>query len=108
MGGTRNELRPAPPEKPKGRKKRPTPDPIRADPSAAAQEIRQVIERIERLEEEKAGIADDISDVYAEAKCNGYDVKTLRSIVRLRKVEKHVRQEDEALLETYKNSLGIE
>jgi len=76
--------------------------------NVAAEQLRLFIERIERLEEEKKGIADDIKDVYLEAKANGYDVKTMRTIVRLRKLESHVRQEAEALLETYKNALGIE
>ena len=76
--------------------------------SIAAQELRLFVERVERLEEEKKGIADDVKDVYLEAKANGYDVKTMRSIVRLRKMEKNARQEAEALLETYKNALGLE
>lgn len=76
--------------------------------NVAAEQLRLFIERIERLEEEKKGIADDIKDVYLEAKANGYDVKTMRTIVRLRKMENHARQEAEALLETYKNALGIE
>jgi uncharacterized protein (UPF0335 family) len=76
--------------------------------NVAADQLRLLIERIERLEEEKKGIADDIKDVYGEAKSTGYDVKTIRSIVRLRKMENHVRQEAEALLETYKAALGIE
>jgi uncharacterized protein (UPF0335 family) len=74
----------------------------------AADQLRLLIERIERLEEEKKGIADDIKDVYGEAKATGYDVKTMRTIVRLRKMERHARQEAEALLETYKAALGIE
>ena len=74
----------------------------------AADELRLLIERAERLEEEKKGIADDIKDVYNEAKSNGYDVKTMRSIVRLRKMEKHHREEAEMLLETYKQALGID
>jgi uncharacterized protein (UPF0335 family) len=74
----------------------------------AADQLRLFIERVERLEEEKKGIADDIKDVYAEAKATGYDVKTMRAIVRLRKMENHVRQEAEALLETYKAALGLE
>lgn len=78
------------------------------EPNVAADRLRLLIERIERLEEEKKGIADDIKDVYGEAKSTGYDVKTLRSIVRLRKMENHVRQEAEALLETYKAALGID
>ena len=75
--------------------------------NVAAEQLRLFIERIERLEEEKKGIADDIKDVYAEAKANGYDTKTMRAIVRLRKMEKHARDEAEALLETYKTALGL-
>ncbi|MBQ1500848.1 DUF2312 domain-containing protein [Sphingomonas sp. NPDC092331] len=75
--------------------------------SISAEQLRLLIERIERLEEEKKGIADDIKDVYAEAKSTGFDVKTMRSIVRLRKMEKHHRDEAEMLLETYKQALGI-
>jgi len=75
--------------------------------SVAADELRLLIERIERLEEEKKAIADDVKDVYGEAKARGYDTKTMRSIVRLRKMEKHVREEAEALLETYKTALGL-
>jgi uncharacterized protein (UPF0335 family) len=76
--------------------------------NVAADQLRLFIERIERLEEEKKGIADDIKDVYGEAKATGYDTKTMRQIVRLRKLEKHVRLEAEALLETYKAALGLE
>lgn len=79
-----------------------------SDPNIAADQLRLLIERIERLEEEKKGIADDIKDVYLEAKATGYDTKTIRAIVRLRKMEKNDRQEAEALLETYKAALGIE
>jgi uncharacterized protein (UPF0335 family) len=75
--------------------------------SIAADELRLLIERIERLEEEKKAIGDDVKDVYAEAKSRGYDTKTMRSIIRLRKMEKHVRDEAEALLETYKAALGL-
>lgn len=75
--------------------------------NVAADQLRLFIERIERLEEEKKAMADDIKDVYAEAKANGYDTKTMRQIVRLRKMEKHVRQEAEALLDTYKAALGL-
>lgn len=74
----------------------------------AADQLRLFIERIERLEEEKKGIGDDIKDVYAEAKANGYDSKTMRAIVRLRKLETHARQEADALLETYRQALGLE
>ncbi|CUS43252.1 DUF2312 domain-containing protein [Sphingomonas sp. QA11] len=74
----------------------------------AADQLRLFIERIERLEEEKKGIADDIKDVYAETKSNGFDVKTIRTIVKLRKMEKHHRDEAEMLLETYKTALGLD
>ena len=78
-----------------------------AEGSIAADELRLLIERIERLEEEKKGIADDVRDVYAEAKARGYDTKTMRAIVRLRKLETHQRQEMDALLETYRAALGL-
>ena len=73
----------------------------------AADQLRLFIERIERLEEEKKGMADDIRDVYSEAKSQGYDTKTMRAIVRLRKMEKNARDEAEALLDTYKAALGL-
>lgn len=75
--------------------------------NVAADQLRLFIERIERLEEEKKGIGDDIKDVYGEAKSNGYDPKIMRQIVRLRAMEAHHRQEAEALLETYKAALGL-
>ena len=75
--------------------------------SIAADELRLLIERIERLEEEKKGIADDIRDVYAEAKARGYDAKIMRQIVRLRKMETHDRQEMDAILETYRAALNL-
>ena len=78
-----------------------------AEGSVAADELRLLIERIERLEEEKKAIADDVRDVYAEAKARGYDSKIMRQIVRLRKMETHDRQEMEAILETYKAALGL-
>jgi uncharacterized protein (UPF0335 family) len=78
-----------------------------AEGSIAADELRLLIERIERLEEEKKAIADDVRDVYGEAKARGYDAKTMRTIVRLRKMETHDRQEAEALLDTYKAALGL-
>jgi uncharacterized protein (UPF0335 family) len=73
----------------------------------AKDQLKAFVERIERLEEEKKGIADDIRDVYAEAKANGYDSKIMRMIVRLRKMETHTRQEQDALLETYRQALGL-
>lgn len=69
--------------------------------------LRMLIERIERLEEEKKGIADDIRDVYAEAKAVGYDAKIMRQIVKLRRMKPDDRAEMEAILDTYKAALGI-
>lgn len=69
--------------------------------------LRSVIERIERLEEEKKTLCDDIKDIYAEAKGNGYDVKALRTIVRMRKQDANERQEAETILETYMHALGM-
>lgn len=70
--------------------------------------LRLLIERIERLEEEKKGIGDDIKDVYSEGKAVGYDAKIMRQIVRLRKMKPDDRREMEAILELYKTALGIE
>lgn len=78
-----------------------------ADGAIASDELRLLIERIERLEEEKKGIAEDIRCVYAEAKSRGFDPKTMRAIVRLRKLDVHDRREAEALLDTYKAALGM-
>lgn len=75
--------------------------------NVAADQLRLFIERIERLEEEKKGIADDIRDVYSEAKSQGYDTKVMRQVVKLRKMETHDRQEFEAALDTYKAALGL-
>ena len=75
--------------------------------NASDDRLRLLIERIERLEEEKKGIADDIRDVYAEAKAVGYDPKIMRQIVRLRKMKPDDRSEQDMLLETYKNALGM-
>ena len=76
--------------------------------NVAADQLRLFIERIERLEEEKKGIADDIKDVYLEAKATGYDSKIMRQIIRLRKMPVHDRQEMEAILQTYLAALGME
>lgn len=73
----------------------------------AADQLRQLIERIERLEEEKAALAADIREVYAEAKAHGFDTKIMRQVVRLRKMENSDRQEQEAVLELYKSALGM-
>ena len=75
--------------------------------SFAKGQLKAIIERIERLEEEKKAISDDIKDVYAEAKGNGFDVKALRTIVRLRKQDADERQEQETILETYMQALGM-
>ena len=75
--------------------------------NVAADQLRLYLERIERLEEEKRGISEDIKDVYSEAKSSGFDAKVMRQIVKLRRMETHVRQEWEAVLETYKDALGL-
>lgn len=74
--------------------------------SIAKDQLKSIIERVERLEEDKAAIASDIKDVYAEAKGNGYDTKALRAIVRYRKEDAQDREEREAIFETYLNALG--
>lgn len=74
----------------------------------AADRLRQLIERVERLTEEAKGISDDIKDVYLEAKASGYDPKIMKQIVRLRKMQPHDRQEMEAILQTYLAALGME
>ncbi len=73
----------------------------------AKDQLKAIVERIEHLEEEKKAISDDIRDVYAEAKGNGYDVKALRKVIRLRKQDKNERAEEEAVLETYMHALGM-
>lgn len=70
--------------------------------------LRLLIERIERLEEEKKGIADDIKDVYAEAKAVGYETKMMRQLIRLRKLRPDDRKAQELILETYKAALGLD
>lgn len=75
--------------------------------NATDDRLRLLVERVERLEEEKKGIADDIRDVYAEAKAVGYDAKIMRQVIRLRKMKPDDRAEAEAILETYKAALGM-
>jgi uncharacterized protein (UPF0335 family) len=75
--------------------------------NVSAAQLRLFIERIETLEEEKKAVADQIKDVYAEAKGTGFDAKTMRAIVRLRKMEASARAEAEALLDIYKTALGL-
>jgi len=73
----------------------------------AKDQLKAIIERIERLEEEKKATSDDIRDVYAEAKGNGFDAKALRAIVRMRKMDSDERREQEEILETYMHALGM-
>ena len=75
--------------------------------SIPADQLKSIVERIERMEEDKSSIASDIKDVFAEAKGNGYDVKTLRAIVRLRKKNAAEREAEDYLLVTYKRALGM-
>ena len=74
----------------------------------AAERLRQLIERIERLEDEKAALAADIREIYAEAKAVGFDAKVMRQIIKLRKMDTADQQELEALIDTYKHALGME
>ena len=78
-----------------------------SDATNSDDRLRLLIERVERLEEEKKGIADDIRDVYAEAKAVGYDARIMRQIVRLRKMKPDDRREMETILDLYKAALGI-
>lgn len=73
----------------------------------AAAQLRSIVERIERLEDEKAAIGGDIKDVYGEAKGNGYDTKVLRQVIRLRKQDASEREEQDAILDLYKQALGM-
>lgn len=75
--------------------------------SVAKDQLKSIIERIEKLEEEKKALSDDVRDIYAEAKGNGFDVKALRTVVRMRRQDANERQEQEAVLETYLNALGM-
>ena len=80
-----------------------TPDVLNA---TAQGRLRTIVERLERLEEDKAAIANDLKEVFAEAKGEGYDVKTLRKVLRIRKQDKAKRQEEEAILDLYLSALG--
>lgn len=84
-----------------------TPAPAVDPSSVAADQLKSIIERIERLMEEQAGLAGDIKDVFAEAKANGFDVKVLRKIISLRRKDHDERQEEEAILELYLQALGM-
>ncbi len=74
--------------------------------STAQTQLKTIIERIERLEEDKAAVMADLKDVYAEAKGNGFDVKTLRKVVRIRKQDRAKRQEEESILDLYLSAIG--
>jgi uncharacterized protein (UPF0335 family) len=76
--------------------------------SVAQDQLRAFVERIERMEEEKAAIAADIKEIYAEAKGNGFDIKILRQIIRIRKQDANERMEQEALLDLYMSALGMQ
>ena len=82
-------------------------DIIPSSSTVAADQLRSIIERIERLEEEKKEVADQIKEVYSEAKANGYDAKTLRKVVSLRKKPAEERDEEEAMLDLYLSALGM-
>jgi uncharacterized protein (UPF0335 family) len=82
-------------------------DEVETKDTVAAGELRQLIERIERLEEEKAALADDVKEVMAEAKGRGFDTKAIRTLIRLRKKDQAERQEEEAILDLYKAALGM-
>lgn len=74
----------------------------------AGKRLKAFIERVERLEQEKTELADDIKDVYAEAKGVGFDTKTIRKLIRLRKMDAEKRREEDELLELYKTAIGLE
>jgi uncharacterized protein (UPF0335 family) len=74
----------------------------------AADQLRSLVERIERLEEDRRAIAEDIRDVYAQGKAAGFDIRTMRQVVRLRRLDKGERDEQEALLDLYKHALGMD
>ncbi|MFN3614644.1 MAG: DUF2312 domain-containing protein [Rubrimonas sp.] len=84
-----------------------TDDPDFSATTVSAGQLRAIIERIERLEDEKKAVADQIKEVYAEAKGNGFDVKTIRKIVSLRKKDPEERSEEDAMLELYMHALGM-
>lgn len=94
-----------------GKRLKPDPDFDRAADhakSVASDQLRAFVERIERLEEERKVIADDVKDVYAEAKGTGFDVKVLRKVIALRKRDASERQEEEAILDLYMHALGMD
>lgn len=76
--------------------------------NVSGQRLKSYLDRIDRLEEEKKGIADDIKDIYAEAKGVGFDVKAIRQLVKLRKMDQNKRHEEEEILELYKSAVGLD
>lgn len=82
-------------------------EPGRAGGAVAAEELKLLIERAERLEEEKKGISDDLKDVFSEAKSRGYDPKSIRTIMAIRKKNRDDYQEEQAILEVYMQALGM-
>jgi uncharacterized protein (UPF0335 family) len=82
-------------------------EPSIGDNHISKDQLRSIVERVERLEEEKKTLSDDIRGIYVEAKGNGYDPKALRTIVRIRKQDAHEREEQEAILETYMHAMGM-
>ncbi|NIJ15625.1 uncharacterized protein (UPF0335 family) [Sphingobium vermicomposti] len=108
-GGTVHKLVPATVEPVrKGKRKRIVPDPIKANPDAAAQQLRLLIERIEGIDGEILGLLDDRNDVYQEAKATGYSKKAMRDIIARRKKDPNALQEEQAILDTYLTALGME
>ena len=81
-------------------------DPIKGRKNTARGQLKSIVERIERLEEEKAGLAEDIKEIYAEAKGNGFDTKTIRRVVRARKKDAAKRAEEEEMLDLYMSAVG--
>jgi uncharacterized protein (UPF0335 family) len=106
--GELDDIEPLDPAAPALGHNNPPEENIVSEGNVAADELRLLIERVERLEEEKKGIADDIKGVFGEAKARGYDPKTMRTIVRLRKMERNAREEAAALLQTYADALGMQ
>ncbi|GEM_PF-1200849 len=97
----------APPPRPEPEEQMEIPVDLPQTHRPADDRLRLLIERVERLDEERKGISEDIRDVFAEAKATGYDVKTMRTIIRLRRMKPDDRAEMEAILETYKAALGL-
>jgi len=92
----------------KGKKRRHVPDPIKANPDAAAQQLRQLIERIENIDAEILGMQEDRRDVFLEGKSLGFDAKGMKAILDRRKKSRDVLMEEEAIFETYKIALGLD